>query len=218
MNFFNMDRQTSTMDNEIRIYMNDRVVILTDKNIKSPAINNDPVFIFENRQALAKQLERFEKSDEACIYITHPNLNELFGYVAGCFKYVEAAGGLVTLSDGRILLIERLGKWDLPKGKAEKGESLQETAIREVVEECGLKTPPKITGELTHTFHTYHRDGRHVLKHTAWYTMCYDGDENLHPQFAEDITQAVWLPQNRLNIVVENTYESIKQVLEKFKE
>ena len=201
------------MDNEIKIYLNNRVVVLTDKNIISQAVNN----VFENRKTLSKQLKWFEESDDERMYITHSDLNELFGHVARCFKYIEAAGGLVTLSDGRILLIERLGKWDLPKGKAEKGEPLQETALREVVEECGLKTAPKITGELTHTFHTYHRDGRHILKHTAWYTMRYDGDENLRPQFDEDITQAVWMPQDRLNFVLQNTYESIKRVLEKFK-
>jgi len=207
-----MDKRIFVMDNGIKIYMDDHVVVLTDKDIKSSAMYH----IFENKKTLAKQLKQFEESDDKRMYITHPNLNELFGHVARCFKYVEAAGGLVTLPDGRLLLIERLGKWDLPKGKAEKGESLQETAIREVVEECGLKTSPEITGELTHTFHTYHRDGHHILKHTAWYTMRYDGDENLRPQFAEDITQAVWLQQDRLSIVLQNTYESIKQVLEKF--
>jgi len=207
----------SVMDDEIKIYMNDRVVILNNKDIKSPAINNDDhVYAFVNKEALAKRLKRFEKSDDERLYITHSNLDELFGHVAQCFKYIEAAGGLVTLPDKRILIIERLGKWDLPKGKAEKGESLEETAIREVMEECGLKTSPQITGVLTHTFHTYHRDGKHVLKHTAWYTMRYDGDEKLYPQFDEDITQAVWLPKEQLNVVVENTYESIKQVLNSF--
>jgi len=132
------------------------------------------------------------------------------------YKYIEAAGGLVTLPDGRMLFIERLGKWDLPKGKAEKGESLQETAIREVVEECGLKKSPKITGELTHTFHTYHQDGKHILKHTAWYAMQYDGDEALHPQSSEDITQAVWLYPYQLDVVLKNTYETIKQVIKNY--
>ena len=197
--------------------MNDRVVVLTDKGIKSPTTNNDLVYVFANKKALANRLKLFEKSDDERLYITHPDLDELFGHVARCFKYIEAAGGLVMLSDGRILLIERLGKWDLPKGKAEKGESLQETAIREVMEECGLKTSPKITGELSHTFHTYYQNGKHVLKHTAWYTMHYNGDENLHPQFDEDITQAVWLPQDQLNIVMENTYKSIRQVLDSFR-
>ena len=203
------------MCNDIKVYFDDRVVILTDKNIKSPSNDNDQVHVFENAKALAKRLDRFEKSDDECLCLVHSNIDELFGYVTKCFKYIEAAGGLVTLPDGRILLIRRLGKWDLPKGKAEKGESLQETAIREVMEECGLGTSPEITGEPVHTYHTYYRDGAHVLKHTAWFPMCFDGeDDALHPQYEEDITDAVWMPANRLDIVLQNTYKSIKQVLD----
>ena len=196
--------------------MNDRVVVLTTNDQKKPAAGNGMVDVYTNKKALAVRLQCFEKSDDPCLYIVHRDLDKLFRHVARCFKYIEAAGGLVTFTDGRILLIERLGKWDLPKGKAEKGESLQETAIREVIEECGLKKAPEITGELSHTYHTYHRNGKHVLKHTAWFTMRYDGDETLFPQSDEDITRAVWLPQDRLDIVLQNTYKSIKQVIERF--
>ena len=202
------------MNHDIKIFFYDRVVVLTDK---TPTFYNDQVCIFDNRKTLAKRLERFGESDDERLYITHPDLNELFDHVTKCFRYIEAAGGVVTLPDGRILLIKRLGKWDLPKGKAEKGESLQETAIREVMEECGLKTTPTIIGEMTHTFHTYHQDGLHILKHTAWFAMQYADDDSLHPQFAENITQAVWLPVNQLNIVFQNTYESIKEVLKRMK-
>jgi len=191
--------------------MNERVVVLSGSQM-----NNSPVYVFENKKNLSKRLKRFEESDEACLYITHSDLDELFDHVTKCFKYIEAAGGLVMHPDGRILFIERLGKWDLPKGKAEKGESLQETAIREVIEECGLKKAPKITGVLTHTYHTYHRNGKHILKHTAWFTMLYDSDDDLHPQSSEDITKAVWLHKNQLDIVLQNTYKSIKQVISNF--
>ena len=197
--------------------MNERIVILTDNDTKIPAMPNGQIYFFEDKKALARRINVFDKSDEAYLFIVYHNLDELFQQVVNCFKYIEAAGGVVTLPDGRILMIKRLGKWDLPKGKAEKDETLQETAIREVVEECGLIGKPKITGELTHTFHTYHRDGRHVLKHTAWYTMSHDGDDALNPQSSEDITHAVWLPPNQLDIVLQNTYESIRQVMNSFK-
>ena len=205
------------MCSERKIFMNERIVVLTDNFTKTPTIPNEQIYFFENQKEFTKRLGDFEKSDDLYLFIVYHDLDELFRQVAGCFKYIEAAGGIVTLPDGRILLIERLGKWDLPKGKVEKGETLQETAIREVVEECGLKETPKITGELTHTFHTYHRNGRHILKHTAWFTMLYEGDDALHPQSSEDITQAVWLPPNRLNIVLQNTYESIKSVFNSYK-
>ena len=202
------------MDNDVKIYFDERIVVLTDKNIKSSAINNDQIHIFENKKKLKNRLKRFGESNDEYLYIYHPDINELFKYTKGCFKFIEAAGGLVTLPDKRMLLIHRLGKWDLPKGKAEKGESLQETAVREVVEECGLEISPIITGELTHTFHTYHQNGNHILKHTAWYTMRYNGNVALHPQYSEDITEAVWLSPEQLNAILQNTYESIKQVLD----
>jgi hypothetical protein len=136
--------------NDIKIYFNDSVVVLTDNE----ATDAENVYVFENKQALAERLDCFEKSDDDSLVVIHSDLNELFEYVKDCFNYVEAAGGLVALRDGRILLIKRLGKWDLPKGKVEKGESLQETALREVVEECGLEKSPLIVGEWTHTLHT----------------------------------------------------------------
>ena len=195
------------------IYFNDRVVVLTDKNIKTSGIDKNDVCVFQNKKTLAQRLSHFGKSDRERLWIVYHDVNELFRYVSGCFKYIEAAGGLVSRADGRMLFIFRLGKWDLPKGKAEKGESLPATALREVMEECGLKTSPKMTGALAHTYHTYHQDGCHILKHTAWYAMLYEGDEALIPQLSEDITQAVWFPRNQLEIVLQNTYPSIKQVL-----
>ena len=196
--------------------MNERLVVLTEKPLTKLSLDNWQACFFENKRSLAKQLKQFEKSSDPCLYIIHHDLDKLFKKVTECFKYIEAAGGLVTLPDGRILFIERLGKWDLPKGKAEKGESLQETAIREVVEECGLKKAPIITSELTHTYHTYYQNEKHILKHTAWYAMLYDGDEVLKPQYSEDIVNAVWLHKNQLDIVLQNTYESIKQVINNF--
>ena len=202
------------MEDEIKIFYDSRAVVLTGKK---PAMNGDRVHVFENQKALAKELERFDHSDEERLWITHTNLNKLFEHVAGCFKYIEAAGGLVTLPDGRILVIRRLGKWDLPKGKCEKGETLRETAIREVMEECGLASCPIITGELLNTFHTYHRNGNHILKRTAWFSMSYSGNATLHPQLDEDITEAVWISENQLDIVLQNTYKTIKQVFGKLR-
>ena len=205
-------------DIDIKIYFDNRVVVLTDKSIKNLAINDNPFHVFDNKKTLIALLDRFEQSKDEILYIVHHDLYELFSHVKKCFKYVEAAGGLVILPDGRILMIKRFGKWDLPKGKSQKGESAPETAIREVVEECGLEKTPEIIGELTHTYHTYRQDGKHFLKHTVWYAMLYDGKEtDLQPQLDEHITKAIWFPQNLLNVVMLNTYQSIKQVLTSIK-
>ena len=54
-------------------------------------------------------------------------------------RWVRAAGGIVTAPDGTMLLIQRNGRWDLPKGKVEPGETLLQAALREVEEETGIK-------------------------------------------------------------------------------
>ena len=51
-------------------------------------------------------------------------------------KNVTSAGGLIV-RDGEVLLIHTKKGWELPKGRVEKGERLDETAIREVLEETG---------------------------------------------------------------------------------
>jgi len=63
---------------------------------------------------------------------------------------IEAAGGVVERDtpEGRCIAViyrERYGpEWALPKGKRRRGESWQQTALREVEEETGLRT--KIVG------------------------------------------------------------------------
>ena len=49
---------------------------------------------------------------------------------------IKAAGGVVENHKNEILMMKRLGHWDLPKGKADPGENSATTAQREVEEEC----------------------------------------------------------------------------------
>ncbi len=201
------------MDNDIKIYFDHRTVILTNKNIKNPITCNTELYIFGDKATLAEKLEEFNSSGADCLYVVSSDIDLLFREVKACFTYIEAAGGLVMNENGEILFIRRLGKWDLPKGKAEKKESLEETAVREVIEECGLTKTPAIVGKLSDTYHTYHQKGKHILKHTSWYVMSYDGRQALTPQYSENITEAVWLPESRLTDPLNDTYHSIQQVL-----
>ena len=55
-------------------------------------------------------------------------------------KVVLAAGGIITNSQGEFLLIHRprYEDWSFPKGKLDKGETLEQCALREVLEETGF--------------------------------------------------------------------------------
>lgn len=155
----------------------------------------------------------------------HPQLNKCIvitkaKYYKDCKKAInrlfytlKAAGGLVTNQD-KYLLIYRLGKWDLPKGKAEKGETIETTAIREVEEECNVSV--ELQDFICSTWHYYPQKGKAMLKRTDWYAMkCLD-DSNAAPQTEEDIESVEWLDGNQLKEALTNTYQSILFVFESF--
>lgn len=129
--------------------------------------------------------------------------------------FLQAAGGLVFDPEGRMLFMHRLGKWDLPKGKVDPGEVLEQTAVREVEEETGA-TGLVIERHLVDTYHTYTMFDKTTLKHTAWYQMKSAGGA-LTPQTEEDIDQVAWLPVEKLPEVLADTYENIKLVIEAYK-
>lgn len=131
------------------------------------------------------------------------------------FNNITAAGGLVWNAKQELLWIFRLGKWDLPKGKMEAGESPQLCAIREVSEECGLpEVDLHIAQPLPNTYHTYFFKGQHVLKTTHWYEMLFVGDAALKPQIEEDIHDVKWLSPAAIKAqAVPNTYHNILNLL-----
>lgn len=133
-------------------------------------------------------------------------------------KPVTAGGGvLYRKQDGNceVVLIFRNGVWDLPKGKKEEGESIEECACREVAEEVGIPTP-SIELFLLKTYHEYQRDGERHGKTTHWYSMKATKDETLTPEKAEGITSAEWVPLEEAQKRV--GYKNLKKVLSVFKE
>ena len=128
-------------------------------------------------------------------------------------KYLEvnAGGGLVTNSKGEFLLIRRSGLWDLPKGHQEPGEPIEETAVREVEEETGIKG--LILGKFIRvTDHTYFRNEQWHLKHTWWYSMDCGCDCDFVPQTEEGITEVRWVQKAELKEFLQHTYPTIVEV------
>ncbi|MDG1262225.1 MAG: NUDIX domain-containing protein [Flavobacteriales bacterium] len=197
-----------------KVFISDRTLFILDrKGILTPEksgtlfatcsdVSELDTFIrtFEE-QPTVKELHLFSKAPE-----------ELFEAFKTKFKVIEAAGGLVRNPKGELLFIYRNDKWDLPKGKLEKGESIEDCAVREVAEECGIK-PPTRGNKLLTTYHTYEHKGKKILKPTYWYDMQSDGNEELVPQLDEGITEVRWIQPRQLNEVLENTYPSIIDVI-----
>lgn len=131
------------------------------------------------------------------------------------FKNLEAAGGIVV-RDEELLFIKRNGFWDIPKGKREKDETPEETAVREIEEECGLNGKLTIRKKLIDTFHTYEFKNKSVLKKTHWFLLDYSGKKFTNPQLEEGITEVIWLNSKGLKTIKEKTYASIIDVLQAF--
>jgi 8-oxo-dGTP pyrophosphatase MutT (NUDIX family) len=108
---------------------------------------------------------------------------------------IESAGGLVCNRSHHILLMFKRGRWDMPKGRIEKGHSRELSALREVNEETGLDTEKlTIQGKLVSSWHTTRHQNIKYLKKTHWYLMEYDGDDDdTQPQVEEGIIECRWV-------------------------
>lgn len=129
------------------------------------------------------------------------------------FQPIEAAGGVVLNDDNEWLMIYRLGKWDLPKGKLESFEQPEEAAVREVSEECGIPKP-QMLNHLLDTYHIYTQHSERVLKRTYWYMMRSHGKHSLTPQTIEGITEVKWVKPELVAELAQQSYGSIRTVIE----
>ncbi len=134
-------------------------------------------------------------------------------YLKKKFKVVKAAGGLVLKKD-KVLMIYRMKKWDLPKGKKESGEKYRGTAVREVEEECNVEV--KIGQKICTTWHTYTMNKNNMIKKTRWYLMELVDDSRSRPSIEEDIEELRWMTQKEVYHALENSYRSIRFVFEEY--
>ncbi len=200
----------------IKIYFNDSPLFLCDEitdEINKYIHHDDAIFIDELSTPAINSIihEMHQKKIHAGIFY-HNDLEKLKKVFWKKFTIVEAGGGIVSNEKKELLFIFRRGKWDLPKGKLDKGETLEECAVREVEEETGLKNV-KLKKPLLVTYHTYDENGKHCLKESHWFTMNAKGDQSLIPQVEEQITQLQWVTENKISSLIKNTYPSIIDVL-----
>lgn len=192
-----------------KVFYNEKTVMLSDSpvsGIKNLKFNTESQF----NEALA--LLRNTSATQVNIY--YHNLEKLWGNFKSHFDYLEAAGGVVINPKNEVLFIYRLGKWDLPKGKVEKGETIELAAIREVVEECGINDL-NLNKLISITHHIYFQRNL-KLKAVYWYEMNSQGAETLVPQNEEGIEIAAWKSKEQIRELMNQTYENIKIVLEQF--
>ena len=130
------------------------------------------------------------------------------------YKVVKAAGGVVRNEKGKILMMYRLKKWDLPKGKLEKNEKAKTGAVREVEEECNVEV--RLEEKICTTFHTYTYKNEHILKQTKWYSMEILDDSKMKPQLEESIEKLEWMDRKQIHTALINSYSSIRYVVKRY--
>lgn len=201
----------------IKIYFGDKPLFLCDEldNTIDPFVHHDDaVFIDElDAHTVKSMIHEMQQAKIHAGVFLHPDLKELQKAFWKKFTVIQAAGGLVMNEQNEILMIFRRGKWDLPKGKLDRGEKLEECAVREVQEETGLQKI-QLQSPLLITYHTYHEGTKFILKESHWYTMLATGSETLVPQTEEDIHEITWAKQDEISKYLQNTFPSIKDVLQ----
>lgn len=199
------------------IYFNEKPLILTTLlgEHTDPYIHHNDTLLMDELsiQGIHTMLHEMQKKTvHAGIYL-HENLDQLKHQFWKHFTVIQAAGGWVTNENNQVLFMQRRGKWDLPKGKLDPNETLEQCAIREVEEETGLQNLTLVKPLLV-TYHTYIENGKLILKESHWYHLKVTGPQHLQPQTEEQITSLEWMQSNKLTLVLENTFQSIKDVIE----
>ncbi len=187
------------------IYVGDKPIILTTEVEKE---TNFKSFLLKTVN-IGKVIKILNKTDLQAVHLIHNNPDKLLKHFLKLLPNVLAGGGKVYNDKREILFIYRNDKWDLPKGKAERKESIEETATREVEEETGVKGL-KITKPLDTTYHIFKRNGKHKIKVTYWYEMTTEFKGKLYPQEDEGITKVMWLDKKASQKALENSYANIR--------
>ena len=200
----------------IKIYFNEKPLFLTDSitpEIEPFAHHDDAVLIDEFSHGGINSMihEMRQEKVHAGIYL-HNNVEELQKALWKKFILIKAGGGLVINEANELLFIFRRGKWDLPKGKLDDGETIEECAVREIQEETGLQQV-ELKKHLVTTWHTYDDSGHHILKETAWYLLSASKNQALTPQTVEQITKIEWGSPDNIEKYTSNTFGAIHDVL-----
>ena len=165
---------------------------------------------------LLKKMTKHKFKKIYSITITLKGYKKVVKDLKKMFKIIKAGGGVVQNSNKEILFIYRMKKWDLPKGKLDKGETIKECAKREVEEETKVKV--ECGSKIISTWHTYTRNKKFILKKTTWFTMKCIDDSKMKPQKKEKIEKVEWMKGSSVEDILLNSYKTLNHVMKKYSE
>lgn len=192
-----------------KVFVNDKPLFLTNQIFKETDFQ---LFLLESvdfKQLIVKYFQN--KIQKAYLY--HPDEKEIMKVLKTKIPVNKAGGGLVYNKNGEVLFIFRNGKWDLPKGGTNKGEEIEDTAMREVEEETGVNGI-SISKKLQKTYHIFKRNGVYKLKITHWFEMHSNYEGIPIGQAEEGIEKVEWKNPEQIKEALKNSYENIKLLFE----
>lgn len=188
-----------------KVFVNGLPLILTS-NLSDTGDNK---YFLLNQDSIGQAIKTLKKKKLPEAYIYHPNHEEILKKFTEKIPLVVAAGGVVTNLEGKVLFIYRNDKWDLPKGRLDKGESLEACAIREVMEETGVKEL-RIENFLNTTYHIFRNSGTYTLKEVHWFAMKTEYTGKLKGEKKEGIVKVKWKGPKKIRKALENSYANIR--------
>lgn len=191
-----------------KVFVGDKPIILTNKVELETNFKN---YLLDTVN-IGKVIKELNNSSLREVRLIHKNPEKLLSKFLKKLPNVIAGGGKVFNDKGEVLFIYRNDKWDLPKGKAERSETIEETSIREVEEETGVEGL-QITKPLETTYHIFKRNGRHRIKITYWFEMKTNFNGKLYPQEKEGITKVEWLNRKQSEKALKNSYANIRALV-----
>jgi len=199
-----------------RIFINDQALILSSSNVDLPVYKLAEIQQYSCSSCMSSAISKLEKGLCTLLVLVGEDLDIMWKDFCLRYEIIEAAGGVVRNPKGEVLWIRRNEKWDLPKGKVELGEKVEDAAVREVEEECAVRDIDR--GELLGvSYHTYFHKGDNILKKSYWYAMSCPSKQELKPQLEEGITEVVWADRQKHLTYIEDTYTSIAELLKREK-
>lgn len=192
----------------IKIYVGDKPIMLTDQILKEEGFKN---YLIKSAP-IGNIIKQLNNTKLKCVYLVHPEKDQLLPELFKLLPMIKAAGGKVIHENKKVLFIYRNDKWDLPKGRIEKNESLEKAAMREIEEETGVSNL-SIVKPLETTYHIFKRNGKHALKETFWFEMTTNFNGRLIPEQSEGITKVEWLDSNQIQQALSNSYANIRDLI-----
>ena len=198
-----------------KIYFENNVLWIVDRVDEIPTEVKDNLETLwlktHNNEEVNQAINSLQQGNVKNVVIIHSDIDFILNELRSTFIFIQAAGGFIHCEED-VLLIFRRGKWDLPKGKRDEGETLDEAAIREVEEETGINYVAN-QAPLCITYHTYYQNKDFILKESHWYFMRVKSKEELTPQNEEGITECRWVNKDKLTEYLKNTHRSIADVI-----